>query len=454
MAGGVTTNASGFSRKNTNGHWDKAWLGAYAQGLGVTDIGENGSNNTHVVDNIGGYHDYVLLEFSAPIVVDQLFLDYIFNGHSNISVWIGTKTNPIANHNMLSDAFLASLGMREDNNTTSTASSRWADINAANKVGNVIVVAASTSDTTLNDAFKLHKVLFCGGTPGPTPTPTPTPTPGCPTITVNPSTLPNGNVGVAYSQTLTASGGSSPYTFAKISGNLPTGLTLSSGGVLSGTPTAAGSFTFTIDAKDSHGCDGTRQYTVTIAGCPTITVSPSTVPNGTVGAPYSQTFTASGGSSPYTFRTVTGNLPTGLTLSVGGVLSGTPTTAGSFTFTIGGKDSNGCEGTRQYTVTITPPACPPTQICVSPVSVTFTAIAGGANPASQSIQVTTSNGATWHSLDTSPWFDAGPITGASGTSTTLVPHINGLGAGTYTENITFSASGLPNKVVVVTLILN
>ena len=176
----------------------------------------------------------------------------------------------------------------------------------------------------------------------------------CPTITVNPSTLPNGTTTASYSQTITASGGTSPYTFTKTSGSLPGGLTLSTAGVLSGTPSAGGSFTFTIQAKASNGCTGTRSYTLTIA-CPTITVNPSTLPNGTTTAAYSQTITASGGSSPYTFTVSSGSLPGGLTLTTAGVLSGTPSASGTFTFTIQAKDNKQCTGTRSYTLTI---ACP------------------------------------------------------------------------------------------------
>ena len=229
----MTVNVSGFNRVDSSGAWSTAWLGVYAHGLGVTNFSEgSGSNNQHVVDNIGGNRDYVLFEFSSPIIVDQAYLDFIIND-SDMSAWIGTTNNPTVNHNTLSDAFLASLGPREDNDTTST-SPRWADINAANRVGNVLVISASASDTTPEDGFKIHKVKFgCSN---------------CPTITVNPSTLPNGKKNTAYSQTITASGGSSPYTFSKTSGTLPTGITLSSSGSLSGTPTATGTFTFTVQA--------------------------------------------------------------------------------------------------------------------------------------------------------------------------------------------------------------
>jgi subtilisin-like proprotein convertase family protein len=254
---GVTANVSGFNRVDSNGAWSTSYLGVYAHGLGVTNFSEGtGANDQHVVDNIGGNRDYVLFEFSAPIVVDQAYLDYVI-GDSDISVWIGTAP---AGHNILSDGFLASLGPQEDNNTN-LATPRWADINAGNTVGNVLVISASASDTAPNDGFKLRKLLFgCQGGP------VATPTPGCPTITLSPSTtsLPEGRKGHAYSKTITASGGSSPYTFTKTSGSLPTGITLSSGGVLSGTPTVAATYSFTIQARDTYLCTGSKAYTLRI----------------------------------------------------------------------------------------------------------------------------------------------------------------------------------------------
>ena len=87
-------------------------------------------------------------------------------------------------------------------------------------------------------------------------------------VTVNPATLPNGAFGAAYSQTLSATsanGGVAPYAFTVTAGALPGGLTLSSAGVLSGTPTAAGSFNFTVQATSTNGFSGTRAYTVAIA---------------------------------------------------------------------------------------------------------------------------------------------------------------------------------------------
>ena len=87
----------------------------------------------------------------------------------------------------------------------------------------------------------------------------------CPTITVNPPTLPSGIVGVPYNATVTASGGDGTYTFAVTTGTLPPGLVLSSAGAITGTPTVDGNSSFTITATEtSSGCTGTRDYNLAV----------------------------------------------------------------------------------------------------------------------------------------------------------------------------------------------
>ena len=103
---------------------------------------------------------------------------------------------------------------------------------------------------------------------------------------------------------------------------------------------------YTYDAADNRS-----NVTVTGAGTTTITVAPTSLPGGTVNSAYSQTISASGGTSPYTFS-YTGTLPTGLSFSSSGVLSGTPTSAGTYTFTVTATDSASHSGSQAYNVTI------------------------------------------------------------------------------------------------------
>ncbi len=182
-------------------------------------------------------------------------------------------------------------------------------------------------------------------------------------ITISPSSLPAGTANVSYSEQLTASGASGTFTFALVSGSPPANITLSSSGLLSGTPIRTGPFSFKVKATATNGCAGTNSYTLTI-NCPTITLSPGTLPNGTVGTTYSQALSASGGNGTYTFTVVSGSLPNGLSLSSGGSLSGTPHSAGTC-FTVQAEDTNNCTGTNSYcisnacpTITLTPTTLP------------------------------------------------------------------------------------------------
>ncbi|WP_196804301.1 autotransporter domain-containing protein [Lysobacter sp. HA18] len=178
-----------------------------------------------------------------------------------------------------------------------------------------------------------------------------------PSISLTPSTLPNGASTVAYSQSLSSTGGVAPYTYDVVAGNLPAGVTLAPNGLVSGTPTASGHFAFTVRASDAHGQSGTQSYAFDIAA-PTLALSPTTVTSGTAGSPYSQAFTVTGGIAPYT-TTLTGTLPTGITFDAATrTLSGTPTQSGSFAFDVDVADATtGTPGatSAHYTLSIAAP---------------------------------------------------------------------------------------------------
>lgn len=179
---------------------------------------------------------------------------------------------------------------------------------------------------------------------------------GC-SLTFGSSTIPNAVRGVSYLAKLTAGGGSAPYAFGLGSGALPPGLTLGIDGTISGTPTSTGSSTFSVIASDSIGSTGVQTYTLTVdaGGAVVLAVTPSSVPAATVGAAYSQAMTTTGGTAPYTYTVAAGALPAGVTLSTGGALSGTPTAAGSFNFTVLVTDNAGATTTQSYSLSVAAP---------------------------------------------------------------------------------------------------
>jgi hypothetical protein len=162
-----------------------------------------------------------------------------------------------------------------------------------------------------------------------------------PSITISPATLPAPKAGVKYLQSLSATGGTAPYTFSVSAGSLPAGIALTNG-TLHGYPRAAGTFSFTIQATDSTSPThqiGTQPYTFTVSG-PTLSLSPATLPTVFAGKQYNQNIIASGGSAPYHFSITSGSLPTGLGLNQNsGLLSGKTGATGNYTFTVKVTDS-------------------------------------------------------------------------------------------------------------------
>lgn len=183
-----------------------------------------------------------------------------------------------------------------------------------------------------------------------------------PSVNITPTSLSNPQVEVAYSQQFSATGGTAPYIWS-YTGGLPAGLSLSSTGLLSGTPATASGYSFSVYASDATGFVGNKSYTVTVAR-PTITVTPTTISNPKVGTAYGVSFAATGGTGPYSWQS-SGSVPPGLSLTTGGVLSGTPTTSGSYTFTVTVYDRYSAPGSRSYTVTVASASV----VAISPTSI-------------------------------------------------------------------------------------
>ncbi|MGE3978586.1 MAG: putative Ig domain-containing protein [Nitrospira sp.] len=195
---------------------------------------------------------------------------------------------------------------------------------------NIVKVTASTTDISLTNCLVKQ--------PGP--------------LAITTTALPGGTVGVAYNQTLAASGGVPGYVWSLNAGSnpLPVGLTLNPAGVISGTPTADGTKTITIKVTDSTGATKTKEFTLVITKIspppppppppPSLTITTTVLPGGTVGTAYNATLEATGGIGSKSWSVSSGTLPGGLKLdAASGIISGTPTTAGTSTFTVRVQDS-------------------------------------------------------------------------------------------------------------------
>jgi hypothetical protein len=203
--------------------------------------------------------------------------------------------------------------------------------------------------------------------------------------------LPGGTVGVPYTGTIGATGGTPPYTCAITAGTLPAGLTLN-GCVVSGTPTSPETTTITVKVTDSGNPveTATGPVTITISPAP-LTLTLSSLPNATVGVPYTATIGVTGGTSPYSCAITAGTLPAGLGLS-GCVVSGTPTVAGTANLTVKAMDSSSpletTTGPESLTVLPAPLSLTLSSLPNATVGVPYTAtigVAGGTSPYSCAI---------------------------------------------------------------------
>lgn len=171
---------------------------------------------------------------------------------------------------------------------------------------------------------------------------------------VSTTTLPGATVNVAYTASLSATGGTAPYTWSVTTGSLPAGLMLS-GSTISGTPTTAGTSMFTVQVTDAASRTGTAPLSITVSPQSPLSITTTSLPGGYVSVPYSATLGATGGVPPYTWSVPPGTLPVGLTLAAStGVISGTPTANGTSSFTADVTDSQSNMASAQLQITINP----------------------------------------------------------------------------------------------------
>ncbi|HTB79825.1 MAG TPA: putative Ig domain-containing protein [Opitutaceae bacterium] len=173
---------------------------------------------------------------------------------------------------------------------------------------------------------------------------------GTPVITTI-SPLPIGSTALAYNLPFAAAGGTPPYTYSPGTGTFPPGLTLSTGGILSGTPSATGTYTFDVKLTDNVGSNSDAPFTMTVGSPPTFTSGP-TLASGILNSPYTQSIGATGGKAPYAWSMTSGALPAGLTMNGAGVITGTPTAAGTANFTVKVAGTDGLSSSQAFSLTI------------------------------------------------------------------------------------------------------
>jgi autotransporter-associated beta strand protein len=162
--------------------------------------------------------------------------------------------------------------------------------------------------------------------------------------------LPGGTAGSAYSQTLAAQGGTSPYAWSVTAGALPSGLTLSPSGDLTGTPAAGGNFSFTVRVREAGGVSAERELSLFIQQ--PLSLDTVSLPSIVTGVAYARQLSASGGMVPYEWSVAGGSLPAGLALSADGAIAGTPSAAGTSTFTVRVTDGAASSAERQFTIVV------------------------------------------------------------------------------------------------------
>ncbi len=264
-------------------------------------------------------------------------------------------------------------------------------------------------------------------------------------LSIASSSVASGTDGMSYSSSLQASGGTAPYSWSISSGSLPAGVLLNPAtGMLSGTPTASGSFSFVANVRDSgspaQAAAVAMSLYVAAAGTP-LNITASALTDATINRLYSATLSASGGTAPYTWSIHPGSLPPGLTLAAStGVISGSPTLAGAVTLPVSVSDSGTPVQTQSAVISLI--------VDPAPLTITTSGLVSGTSGTAYSSALTASGGTPSYQWSIS----AGALpAGLSLAATTGVVSGTPTVSGTSSFTATVSDNGNPVQTKSVTI---
>ncbi|MHC4712023.1 MAG: putative Ig domain-containing protein [Planctomycetota bacterium] len=436
----ITINTGGQTEKTyqqgLNGYtgWDDSWI---TEDLPNDNHGDWASTHLQYYTQDRQLHEFDISDIPSSATVDEALLKvYVYqvdSGTPQISAYRLLKSwveSEVTYNKADSSTNWASAGLQSGTDYASSASATsssisstgWATLDITDLVQDWVdgtytnygvLLRLTTSGhirtrmaeyTTSSDRPKLE-VTYTSGAPDP--------------VEVTTTSLPDGQEGVSYSQTLAATGGETPYSWSVISGSLPSGLSLgSSTGTISGTPTSYGTSNFTVRVTDDQSPADTDDQALSITVDPEdLEITTTSLPDGQQDVSYSQAVSATGGDMPYTWSIDSGSLPAGLSLgSSTGTISGTPTSYGTSNFTVKVTDDWSPANTDTQALSIT--------VAPTDVNITTTSLPGGTVDVSYSQTVSATGGDTpytW-SIDSGslpPGLSLGSSTGTiSGTPTT------------------------------------
>ncbi len=275
-------------------------------------------------------------------------------------------------------------------------------------------------------------------------------------IVVSPIALPTLKAGSPFSQSLSSTGGTAPYTYTLSTGALPLGVTLSSAGLLSGTPTQRGNYSFSVRSQDSVNAFVIKGYTGTVQN-PTLSISPVAA-TAVQNVAFSQALTASGGVTPYSYLLETGAFPVGISISAAGVFSGTTAAApSSFPVTVRVTDASTGPGSyfelENFTLTVSTATVPgaPTIGAATPgngqASIAFTAPASNGGSAITGYTVTCNAGGILGTGAGSPLTVTGLTNGT--TYSCSVVAANAVGNSAASASVAVTPVGAPGAPTIV-----